>query len=419
MKGILLVMKSLGVLLFLLSTLWVNAQSPLGFQLPKGKNCYELSFTKESNLIIIPVMVNGKGPFNFILDTGSESNIIFDHTLLDSTQILNSKTMPIYAKDGVQSAEVLIVRNIPLAIDSLGSTTKSMLVLKENALEIRSILGVDAHGVLGSDFFARYVVEISYQNKKLKLYEHDAFSPERKYKKQDINLVNGRPYINVKLKQYKQKRHWVNLLVDTGASSALFLDHENYDFLVLPENFLNHTLGSSLIGLLKGKVGRVKKLKFQKRFKLKNILTSFPENWNITSQLKGRNDTINRHGTIGADVLAKFDVVFDYLNSSIYLRKSKDFRKPFKFNRAGFTFIAEGEDLNRYFISEIIKQSPAEANDLREGDEIMALNGKLVIAYSFSDIQNILRGEEGRDLDIIVQRNGELYRKRFKLKKLI
>lgn len=407
------------ILYFLFASIMLQAQSPLGFQLPIGKDYHEMPFIRESNLIIIPVRINGKGPFNFILDTGSESGIIFDQAILDSVQVELSQTVPIFAMDGIQTAEVLIARNIPLSIDSLGSSLKSMLVLKDNTLDIRSILGVDAHGVLGTDFFTRFVVEVDYQNKMLRLHEHNAFSPGRKYKKYDLGLVDGRPYMSVKLKQFKNTKHWVNLLIDTGASSALFLDHENYDFLELPDETIDHTLGSSLIGLLKGKVGRVDKLKFRGRFKLKNILTSFPEDWNVTAQQREKNVTMNRHGTIGADILAKFDVIFDYLNASIYLRKSKEFRKPFRFNRAGFTFIAVGEELDRYVISEIIDGSPAQENEIKVGDEIMAVNGKLVVAYSFSDIQSILRGEEGRELDVILQREGKLYRKTFKLKKLI
>lgn len=130
-------------------------------------------------------------------------------------------------------------------------------------------------------------------------------------------------------------------------------------------------------------MGRVDKLTFKGRFKLKNILTSFPEDWKITAQQRDKSVTINRHGTIGADILAKFDVIFDYLNASIYLRKTKEFRKPFRFNRAGFTFIAVGEELDRYVISEIIEGSPAQENEIKVGDEIMAVNGKLVVAYSF------------------------------------
>ncbi len=403
----------------LLISMALQAQSPLGFQLPDGTKYYEMPFLRESNLIIIPVRINGKGPFNFILDTGSESGIIFDQAILDSVQVELSQTVPIFAMDGIQTAEVLIARNIPVSIDSLGSSLRSMLVLKDNALDIRSILGVDAHGVLGTDFFTRFVVEVDYQNKILKLHEHDTFIPGRKYKKYNLALVDGRPYMSVKLKQFKNTKQWVNLLIDTGASSALFLDHENYDFLELPDETIDYTLGSSLIGLLKGKVGRVDKLTFKGRFKLKNILTSFPEDWKITAQQRDKSVTINRHGTIGADILAKFDVIFDYLNASIYLRKTKEFRKPFRFNRAGFTFIAVGEELDRYVISEIIEGSPAQENEIKVGDEIMAVNGKLVVAYSFSELQSILRGEEGRDLDVIIQRDGKLYRKTFQLKKLI
>lgn len=403
----------------LLISMALQAQSPLGFQLPDGKECYEMPFLRESNLIIIHVKINDAGPYKFILDTGSKSGIIFDKNLLDSTQVEALDLFPIFARDGIQIAEVFVTRNIQISIDSLGNSNRSMLVLKENELDIRSVLGVDAHGVLGSDFFARFVVEIDYREKKLRLCEHSQFSPLKGYKKYDIQLVNGRPFLEVSLKQRKSRRQDLNMLVDTGASSALFLDHENYDFLKLPRKAIDLTLGSSLIGQLKGKIGRVKKLKFKNRFKLKKVVTSFPEDWNIEAQLISGNDTIDRHGSIGADVLSKFDVVFDYLDQSLYLRKNDKFNEPFKFNRAGFNFIALGRNLDRFFISEIFSNSPAEENDLREADEIMVINGKLAETYTFSEIQSILQGSEGRSIDLIIERDGKAYRKSFKLKKLI
>lgn len=68
-----------------LSFLWLfvlistgMAQNPLGFSLSDDKSYVKLSFKQKSNLIVVLIVVNDKGPFNFILDTGSESGMIFD-----------------------------------------------------------------------------------------------------------------------------------------------------------------------------------------------------------------------------------------------------------------------------------------------------------------------------------------------------
>lgn len=109
-----------------------------------------------------------------------------------------------------------------------------MLVFKDNNLDVRNILGVDAHGVLSAELFNRFVVEVDYQNEKIRLYEHDKFKSPKGFKKLDIEVKGFRPFIVIKLKQKGMKKVELNLLIDTGASSALFLDEERHDNIILP-----------------------------------------------------------------------------------------------------------------------------------------------------------------------------------------
>lgn len=294
---------------------------------------------------------------------------------------------------------------------------QSMLVLKNNDINIRNILGVEAHGVLGSELFNRFVVEIDYENEKLRLYEPSSFKAPKGYKKVDIVVENFRPYVTSNIKQKGRKPLEVNLLVDSGASSALFLDYEKHDQIDLPSKTVEHTLGSSLLGELEGKVGRVRKFKLAKGVRFNNVVTSFPRNWEINKTIKVNNKEIIRHGTLGSDVLGRFNVIFDYLHNAMYLRVNEKSREPFSFNNVGFTFGARGEDLNTFYISKIIPNSPAQLEGLEVGDEIISIDGKPTFFYSFSEINSILRGSSGTKMSIIIQRKGELFKK--KLKKVI
>jgi hypothetical protein len=76
----------------------LEGQNYLGFSILRNEPNTTIKFRNESNLIVIPVMVNGKGPYNFILDTGSESGMIFDKSILDSTQLINARKVPIYGE---------------------------------------------------------------------------------------------------------------------------------------------------------------------------------------------------------------------------------------------------------------------------------------------------------------------------------
>ncbi len=409
----------------LIATFFVSiscfAQNPLGFSFDNGKQYVELSFKEESNLIVVPILVNEQGPFNFILDTGSESGMIFDRLVIAENNLANARTIPIYAENGNKITDLLVANDINIQMKGVNGADQSMLVLEENKMDVENILGVNAHGVLGSELFNRFVVEIDYKNEKLRLYEPAKFKVPKGFKKVDVDIINFRPYIKAHVKQKGEKKANINLLIDTGASSALFLDQQRHDNIVVPKKAVEHTLGSSLTGLLEGKVGRVKKLKFGRKFNFNRVVTSFPDNWQVKKVVGGKGRELTRHGTIGSDILSRFTVIFDYLNSAVYLKKTKSYRDPFKFNTAGFTFNTEGKEgeSKRFFISKIIPNSPASEKDIQPGDEIISIEGRPIFFYSFSDINGFLREPEGSKLSIIIKRNGNLYKKDLVLKTLI
>lgn len=401
------------------------AQNPLGFSFDDGKQFVEMSFKDESNLIVIPILVNGEGPFNFILDTGSESGMIFDRFVIAENNLVNARTIPIYAKNGSKITDLLVANDIDIQMKGVNGERQSMLVLEQNSMNIENILGVNAHGVLGSELFNRFVVEIDYENEKLRLYEPDKFKAPKGFQKIDINIKDFRPYIKASVKQKGEKKINLNLLIDTGASSALFLDEQRNDEVVLPEKTVEHALGSSLSGMMEGKVGRVKQLNIGRNLRFRRIVTSYPDEWQVKSEIGTKGNKITRSGTIGSDVLSRFTVIFDYLNSVVYLKKGRDYRDPFKFNTAGFTFISkpntevDGIGPKQFFVSRIIPNSPAALAGIKADDEIISIEGKPIFFYSFTDINGFLREPAGSKITLVIKRNGELFRKDLVLKKLI
>jgi len=395
------------------------AQNSVGFSFDDGQQFVELSFKDESNLIIIPILVNGEGPFNFILDTGSESGMIFDRFVIADNNLADARTIPIYAGNGDKITDLFVASNLSIKLNGISGSNQSMLVLEESGMDIRNILGVEAHGILGSELFSRFVVEVDYENEKLRLYEPGKFKIPKGFRKVDVEIRDFRPYIKAEIKQKGEKRKTVNLLIDTGASSALFLDEERHDEIVLPKHTIEHSLGSSLIGNLEGKVGRIQGLRFGKRFRFNKVVTSFPEDWQVKRVVEGNGTEMKRYGTMGSDVLARFNVIFDYPNEAIYLKKNENYGNTFKFNTAGFTFSVTGEELNRYFVSNIIPNSPAKKIGLLPGDEIISMADKPVFFYSFASMNSLLRQPSGTRLTMVIKRDGKLIEKELELKALI
>lgn len=394
------------------------SQNPLGFSLLKKNQEVELSFQNESNLIVVPIIINNKGPFNFILDTGSESGMIFDKWIIGENNLVNARTVPIYSGEGNKVTDLLVANNLDIQLKGVLGKQQSMLVFQDNDLDIKNTLGVDATGLLGSELFNRFIVEVNYEKKSIRLYEPATFKAPRGFRKVDIDVRDLRPFIEVELKQKGRKKTKVNLLIDTGASSALFLDADNNDEIVIPEKNIKHTIGSSLSGNIYGKVGRINKVKVG-RFKFFKVVTSFPENWNIQKEVKDTDGNLVRYGTIGSDILSRFTVIYDYFNEVIYLKKNDTFNDRFYFNTMGIRVVALGDALDEFYISEIIPNSPAEEMDFKVGDELIAINGRPIYYYKFSEINTILRAKPRTRTTLILKRDGILLKQRVKHKRIL
>lgn len=408
-------MRSLLVISLLFISVLALAQNPLGFDLDDDANVVELDFIRESNLIIVPIKLNGKGPYNFILDTGSESGMVFDKWVIGENNLVNARTIPIYAADGNKVTDLWVANDLNIRLPGVHGKQQSMLVLQENFIDIENVIGIDAHGILGSEIFNRFVVEVDYENKQLKLYEPESFKAPKGFKRFPITIEDFRPFIKAEVKQKGNNPEEVKLLIDTGASSALFLDAQNFDGIDMPKKTVKHTLGRALVGVIEGRIGRIKRIKIGNKFKFKKVTTSFPDNWLVAS--KEVNDP--RHGTIGSEILSRFRVIFDYHGGYIYLKKAKDFKDPFRFNMAGVNVMAAGEELNSYYITDIIEDSPAVKAGLVAGDEIIAIDGRPAFFYKLSEINAIFRGGQGLVLTLIIRRDNQLFKKVLKLKSLL
>ena len=411
-------MRSLSIILLTLISFSALSQNPLGFDLEDNAKVVELDFIRESNLIIVPIKLNGEGPYNFIIDTGSESGMVFDKWVIGENNLVDARKVAVYSADGSKVTDLLVANDLSIRFQGVRGKQQSMLVLQENFIDIQNVIGINAHGILGSEIFNRFVVEVDYTNKKLRLYDPASFKRPRGYKRYPIVLENFRPFIRAKVRQKGHKPTDVKLLVDTGASSALFLDAEHFPDIHVPEKTVEHTLGRALVGIIEGKIGRVDRMTIGNSFKFKNVTTSFPDNWIVSNRNTAKSED-PRHGTIGSEILSRFNVIFDYQNEVIYLKKNKDFKDPFKFNSAGINVLATGSELNAYFIADVIPNSPAVKADLKADDEIIAIDGKPAFFYKLSEINAIFRGRRGTVLILIVRRNGKLERKVLRLKPII
>jgi hypothetical protein len=127
------------------------------------------------------VVLNGKRPLKFILDTGVRTTILTEKAFSDFLHLTYARKYTIAGPGGVKLIDAYITNNVSIDMPGVHGEGHAMLVLDQDYLELRNYLGTDVHGILGYELFSRFVVQIDYDNKILTLMLPNRFRSHRKY----------------------------------------------------------------------------------------------------------------------------------------------------------------------------------------------------------------------------------------------
>ncbi len=409
-----------------------------------------INFKFINNLIVIPVEVNGV-ELSFLLDTGVSKPIVFN--FLNLTQELKiNQTEKIYLRglgEG-ESVEALRSRNNIFKIGEALSISQDLYAIFDPALNFAPQLGVAIHGIIGYDLFKDFVVEINYSKKYLKLHDPETYIPKKckKCETYGLDFFNNKPYINAEVK-IAQDIVPVKLLIDSGGSDALWLFEDVSKNINIPAKNYQDFLGRGLSGSLYGKRAKIESMSFGD-FSLKRVNTAFPDS---TSIVYARNFK-ERNGSVGGEVLKRFNIIIDYKNNRITLKKNGNFNSPFYYNKSGIVLEHHGvrvvkerdtgvdlfkrdnnviEGGSRFVISkkyryvlspafvivELRENSPAKRIGLKVGDVILNINNKDAHNYSLQEVIHLFYGEDGKRVSVLIDRNGIQMKFRFKLEPLL
>jgi Txe/YoeB family toxin of Txe-Axe toxin-antitoxin module len=422
-----------------------------GFKIETDKKKITIPFKFINNLIIIPVEVNGT-KLNFLLDTGVSETLLFS---LDETEQVKFEKIEKIKFNGFGNKEAfegLKSSNNKVSIRNFVDNNHIVYIVLDQEINISSQVGYPINGIIGYQFFKNHPIEIKYKKNKIIVYDTITSlskKDEKKYTKFPITIEEDKPYIYSKIAFENQESNLnAKLLIDTGNSDALWLFKEKDSSIVIPKiNYLDF-LGRGFSGNIYGKRGRLESFELG-NFKFKKPLISFPD----TTATNGIDMVEKRVGSIGSEIMKRFNSIFDYKNNVIYLNKNGNFILPFNYNMSGIdiqheglqwfkeeyeenaasaqvTFESGGNKVTRnlkykfvlkptYSILSVSKGSPAEIAGFKEGDVIIKINNEFTRDYTLQQIKDILKSEEGRTISLEVERKGKPYKAKFQLKSIL
>ncbi|WP_231425607.1 aspartyl protease family protein [Pedobacter sp. Leaf250] len=382
------------------------------FTFPGNKQKQSIQFKCIKNLMIIPIFINEKGPYNFVLDTGVGPMIITEPSIIDTLNFSLMRKIKLSGL-GLETVDAYVSQNISAKIGSAKISHIPTAVLKEDLFNLSGHLGIKIYGLIGYSFFNSFIVDIRYSENRIIFSD---LSRKIKYRgsKVPILIENLKPYVDVQVEVPDSSKVNARLLMDTGASHALSMEMFNGGAFPLPEKKIKANLGMSLSGQIKGYMGRINTF-YLGGYVFKEVVSGFPDFKSISKKI----DLTFRNGNLGAEMLRKFDVQLNYQEKFMYLKPNSLAKIPFQHDMVGMVIYLDQAEYKRVIIGEIDEGSPAEKAGLCPYDEIIGVNFKPVDTYTLNDLTEMFKSKADKTVIFEVYRDNKVFFKVVRLEKRI
>ncbi len=272
-----------------------------------------IQFELLDNRIFVDVMVNEKGPFKFIFDTGGSNAMTFDLAGKLGLSVTD-------AGDGTgagpdkQHIGQTDVQNFQ--VGAINLTQQKFLVIDFS--KIQKAFNLPAlDGIFGYEILTQYLAFIDYDHHELSFFLNGEGFNSAGYASMRFKLQNESPIIKTRINGFKS-----NTLIDTGDRSALTVTTRLRKH-PLVDNFFDNKpeipTGYGVGGPILAQVTRIPKLRLTAFDHLSDVSARGPLFKGGLNGIKGLD------ASIGNEILKQFDVAFDYQHKMIYFRQNRHF----------------------------------------------------------------------------------------------
>ncbi len=333
-----------------------------------------------NNHIYVHLMLNGKGPYNFILDTGGDSIVT-----PDVAAALNVQTSGNTQIGGVgsktEAAGFTKVDSIEIGAATIHN--QYMLVLPIGT-GFGIAEGVKIDGMIGYQTVARFLTTIDYANAKV-TFAMPSSRPATVAGATAVNFFFDRtiPRVPITIDGIS-----TNGEVDTGSRAALTLSSpfvSAHPTIAAQAKTSDGVAGFGVGGPSYAKLGRVNSLQIGP-FDLNGTIADF------TTGEKGAFADPNNPANLGGAIWRRFTVTFDYAHHQMLLAKNGSYDSPFGYDRSGLFLI---DNKGAYTVIDARPGTPAAIDHLAKGDVIETINGKPASDQSLAQVRTLFQQPAG------------------------
>lgn len=339
-------------------------------------------------------------PAHFILDTGAGTLLVTPEAARRCGIAEEKQTVT------VSGAEQTAARRI--LVDSVG--VGGALLRRQGGVVLalpEQLAGCD--GLLGFPFFARFAVTIDYARSRCTISRDGASAaPPESFSGDSagggiwlpLTFNRSDPEIDGTMDDAP-----VRLRIDTGDGGAAMLYAPYVEKRKLRDHYtprIQTITGRGIGGLVYGDIVRVPTLtlgtKAGQTVVLRRVLVE------LSRQTEGGFFSDQESGQIGAEILKRFTVTFDYPHNRVHLTPNASLDAPFVGNRAGMSV---DEQQGRYVVVAVTPESPAAHAGIQDGDEILSVDGVAARQISAVELREKFRQAIGTRVRFRTRRAGK------------
>ena len=345
---------------------------------------YDVPFDVLANAIYVSARVNGRGPFLFVLDTGSCCSVFAAELLDELAMTPQGETHGMGAgssanKMGVIRGKIEFTFDGGLKLSTDDANSVAMAPLWP-------LIGRRFHGIIGYDVMKDYVVRLDY-DRGVATFEspatHRAGGGTRlpatfamKYDPQIAGtlVVPGLPPISTRF------------TIDTGAggtivTTPLVAEHHLFEHVVDRIPTPSHGVGG---GTSDDVVGRIDAITLGP-YTLARPLVA------LSQDTSGSLTMPDLGVNLGGNLLRRFAVTIDYPGRTVTLEPGAHVAEPFAADASGLLLEARGADFHTFVVTAIVPGAPASDAQLQAGDVIATIDGKPATAYVLYEVMDLLK----------------------------
>lgn len=371
-----------------------------------------IPFRRHMNVALVEVRIGDSDPLTFMLDCGSTQSLI-DSEVADQLNL----EMTGRRKGGRTSAGgQFSMRKAPRVSLDFGNYQFDMknATVAQFQKSSRVITGETVHGVIGQPFFKNATLEFDYVAQELivhdpKKYRYRGKGSELKIKF-DRNFGNL-PYTHVIFESKDGKEDKIKIFVDSGGVTmgTCGFGSQRAIAAVIPAD-APRVPAMGATGVADTAEGTMHSTFVARGHRMRIGA------YTVERPVIGCSNNLP-HNAFGAELMHRFDVVFDYERDRLIIEPNAMFENPIRMDTTGMMLIASPDDASVRQVMFVVPESPAAEAGIQQGDQILKINDQAVAATSLSETRELFcLADEVHSLEL--KRGDEVFSTSFRTREL-